>query len=73
MAGQILQVCENFNLKIIVHKYRAPEHHNYIVLEINMTKGVSNKTPSTDSISVSDVLYQLSSLRKVSSKRSGYK
>uniref|UniRef100_A0A2S2Q2A8 CCDC66 domain-containing protein n=1 Tax=Sipha flava TaxID=143950 RepID=A0A2S2Q2A8_9HEMI len=33
--------------------------------EMNMSKGVSNKTPLMDSISVSDVLYQLSSLRKV--------
>lgn len=37
------------------------------VLEMNNNdKSASNKSPPSESISVSDVLYQLSSLRKVS-------
>lgn len=66
MAGQILQVCEHFNLQTLVHNiYRVALN---TILEMNTGKGISNKTPTTDSISVSDVLYQLSSLRKVSKK-----
>lgn len=51
----------------MIRNYNNKKARYFNVLEMKNGKNIPNKTPSTsESISVSDVLYQLSSLRKVS-------
>lgn len=66
-AGQILQVqfVKTALLVVLFYKYYVITRFN--LLEMKHGKSNPNTVPSSvESISVSDVLYQLSSLRKVS-------